>query len=196
MLAQRLLQEIRSDPLRWDNALAVGNGVEDLRAAVFAGIEGEDRGDVAAAVAVVWRRPHGDELLVEHVFDPFVDELVSAADQLQLVAVHEVLCDQRSEQPARTAGTLSPCVHVFGIAPHQITEGTLVRDLDAAVDGSDLIQSLDLRAESTVNAQNRLVHNRCDGEQVEDTTAVLPGVDVAVLGEALVIEAVNLRNLS
>lgn len=34
-----------------------------------------------------------------------------------------------------------------------------------------------------------------DGEQVEDTATVHPGIGVAVLSEALVVETIHLRNL-
>jgi hypothetical protein len=66
-------------------------GLEYLEVAVEVLVELEDRGDVGAAVAVVWRGPHRDEGLVEHVLVPLHDQLVRAADQLQPVGPVELL---------------------------------------------------------------------------------------------------------
>ena len=54
-------------------------------------MELQDGGNVATPIAVVWRRPDGHELVVKHVLDALVHQLVCAADQLQVVQVHELL---------------------------------------------------------------------------------------------------------
>ena len=47
-------------------------------------VKDEYRGDVAAAVAIVGRRPDRDEGFVgEHIFETLLDKLVGSADELQ-----------------------------------------------------------------------------------------------------------------
>lgn len=119
----------------------------------------------------------------------------------------------------------SPALHLLRVGPHEVAEGTLMRDLAVSVNAADLVQRLQVGAEAPVHAQHLVVnqlstHTRNtsvtelagyrpyvngsakgvgthggDGEQVEDAAAVHPGVGVAVLGEALVVEAVHLRDL-
>lgn len=63
-----------------------------------------------------------------------------------------------AEQPAGTSRTDCPGVHILGIWPHKITKGPLVRNLLVAFDGSDLVQSLDVRWKTTVDTQDLLIY--------------------------------------
>lgn len=65
-------------------------------------------------------------------------------------------------------------------------------DLLVALDGADLVERLDLRRQPAVHAQHRVAHHRGDSEQVEHFAALVPRVGVAVLVDALVVEAVVL----
>lgn len=181
--------------MRWYDALTVGNGVEDFRAALLARVEGEDGSDVTAAIAIIRRRPNCDELLIEHVLNAFVNQLVGPADQLQLVPLHEVLRDERAEQPSSAARALSPRVHVLRVAPDEVAERSFVRNLNATVDRTDLVQSFYFRAQAAMHRQDGLVDDRGDGEQIEDAAAVLPGVDVSIFRQALVVESVHFGDL-
>jgi hypothetical protein len=61
----------------------------ELRLQVFREIH--YRRDVSAAVAVIWRRPDGDDILVfEVVLVAFVDELMGAGDELEAIYVVEL----------------------------------------------------------------------------------------------------------
>jgi hypothetical protein len=50
---------------------------------------------------VVGRAPHGDELLVEHVFETLHDELMCACDDVDVIRVIELFHDVRAEEEAR-----------------------------------------------------------------------------------------------
>jgi hypothetical protein len=56
-------------------------------------IELEDRGNIAAPVAVIWRRPNRHKSLIKHVLVSLHNELVSPRDQLYLVGLVELSCD-------------------------------------------------------------------------------------------------------
>lgn len=130
--------------LRWNDPVRVGDGVEDARLPLLGRAEVQYRGHVPAPIAVVGRRPHRHQLLVEHVLDALVDQLVCPADQVQLIALHKVVGDEGAEQPAGPARTLRPVFHVLGVGPHQVAEGALVRDFLVPIYRADLVERLDL----------------------------------------------------
>lgn len=53
-------------------------------------MDSHDGSHVPATIAIIWRRPNCDELLVEHVFVPFLHELMSAGYQVERVDVVEL----------------------------------------------------------------------------------------------------------
>lgn len=129
----------RYDPLR------VGDGAEQLGLSSVDVLEDHDGCDVSAAVAVVGSRPHGHKLLIKHELVAFVNQLMCAADELQIVDVHKLIGNLGAKQPAGTSRTDRPGVHILWIGPHEITERPLVGNLLVAFDGADLVQRLDVR---------------------------------------------------
>lgn len=182
------LQEVgRGCPGRND-ALRVRHGAEQLGLPPADVLEDHDGGDVPAAVAVVGRRPHRYQLLVEHELVALVHQLVSAADQLQVVDVNELKQRERgsaaggggagstgrsgylvgdlgAEQPAGAAGADGPGVHVLRVGPHQVAERPLVGNLLVPLDGPDLVQSLDVGRKSAVDAEDLLIYQLDRTEQ-------------------------------
>ena len=116
---------------------------------------------------------------------------MGTGNELEIVNVIELSRHFRAEEPARSAWGDSPSVDVFRIGPHEVTERTLVRNLHAAINKANLIKSLNFRGEATMNAEDLALDDGTDSEVVEDFTAVLPGVDIAVLTHCLLIEAVD-----
>jgi len=65
--------------------------LENLKLALHVSVKLQDGRNVAAAVAVVWCGPDGDEILLgEHILVTLVHQLMRAADQLQAVQVVEL----------------------------------------------------------------------------------------------------------
>jgi hypothetical protein len=61
-------------------------------------VELEDGGDVSASVAVVGRRPNGDQNVIwEPVLVSFLNQLMGSGDQLEAVNSIELLGNLRSE---------------------------------------------------------------------------------------------------
>lgn len=110
-------------------------------AAVLADLH--DRGDVAAAVAVVWRRPYGDNALLEHLLVALHDELVGARDHGQVVPVVELADDAGAEEEAGTARGEAPTFDIIWVGPEKITHGTFVGDFLFAVEQADLVEGVD-----------------------------------------------------
>lgn len=95
------LQEIRCCCSRWDDPFRVRHCPEELRLSCVGIFENHDGGDVAAAIAVVGSRPHGDQLLIEHELVAFMDKLMRPADQLQVVDVNKLQGVGKETQPMR-----------------------------------------------------------------------------------------------
>lgn len=84
------LQEVGGGCSGRYDALRVGDGAEQLGLSSIDVLEDHDGRDVSTAVAVVGRRPHGHQLLVEHELVAFVNQLMSTADELQVVDVNKL----------------------------------------------------------------------------------------------------------
>mmetsp|Transcript_24322 Transcript_24322/g.77061 ORF Transcript_24322/g.77061 Transcript_24322/m.77061 type:complete len:332 (+) Transcript_24322:206-1201(+) len=170
--------------------------LEDLKVNGSLDRDGEDGGDVAAAVAVVWRRPDGHQRVVEHVLVPFHHQLVRARDQVDRVGRAELGDHVAAEQVARASRRQPPPVDVLRVGPHQVAHRPLVGWLLDAVEVLDLVDGVEGGGEAPVHAQHRVVHHCGKAEAVEHVDARSPDGRVTVLLEALVVEAVHLRDLS
>lgn len=66
--------------------------------------------------------------------------------------------DLGAEQPAGAARADGPGVHVLRVGPDQVAERSFVGDLLVPLDGPDLVQSLDVRREPAVDAEDLFVY--------------------------------------
>lgn len=90
--------------------------IKDLKRPLQVLIELENGGDVAAAIAVVGRRPDCHKLLIEHPLEALHDELVRAADEVDIVRVVElahnvgaedIACERATGREWKEGGGLS-----------------------------------------------------------------------------------------
>ena len=100
------------------------------------------------------------------------------------------------ERVARPSRRDPPATPVVGIAPQQVAHRPLVRHLLDPVQGPDVVQSVDAGGQAAVQAEDLVVDEGGEGEVVEEIGEVFPDVGVAVLAQALVVEAVHLRDLA
>lgn len=84
--------------------------------------------NVAAAVAVIGRRPDGDDGVVEHFLEAFHNELVSTRDHRKVVAVVENFDNIGAEEKACASRRETPAVDLVGIGPQEVAHGSLVRN--------------------------------------------------------------------
>lgn len=112
------------------------------------------------------------------------------------VVVVEGLADILAECVPSSSGTDSPSASVIGVGPQQVAHRTLMRHLLYPVQRADVIERVDARGETSVETEDLVVDESCQGQEVEKICEVLPHVRVAILAQALVVEAVHLRDLA
>lgn len=71
--------------------------------------------------------------------------------------VNYLIRDFCTKQPAGTSRADGPRVHVFRIRPHEITKRSFVRDFLVPLDGSNLVQSLNVWGETSVDTQDLFI---------------------------------------
>lgn len=121
---------------------------------------------------------------------------MSPSNQSQAVVVVERFRNVLSECVPRTARRNSPATTIIGITPEQIAHGSLMRDFLNAVQGPNVVQSVDRRAQPTVQTEDLVFNESCEGKVVEKVGEVFPHVGVAIFAQALVIEAIHLGDLA
>lgn len=76
------------------------------------------------------------------------------SNQLQVIDMTEICCDLGTKDPSCTTSVDSPILNILRVTPHQVAEWTFVGNLNAPIDGSNLIDSLDLWAESAMDTHD------------------------------------------
>ena len=128
-----------------DTSHGLRNSLEDLEILLAVLFHLHYRSHVAASIAVVRSTPYSHKVLIlEPVNVAFLHQLMSTSDQLQPIDMAEVVSNLRAEDPPSPSCIDRPILNIFRIRPHQIAERTLVGYLNLTIDGSDLINGLDL----------------------------------------------------
>jgi hypothetical protein len=154
------------------------------------------RGLVAAPVAVVRSGKDRDDALIVLPLVSLHNELVCPGDEVQAVDVRELLGDVLAKGVAGPTRRYAPAASVVGVGPNQVAHGSLVGYLLDAVEVPGMVEGVDGGAQSAVEAEDSVLDDGRHGEVVEGVGEVLPYVGVAVLSEALVVEAVHLGDLA
>ena len=86
-----------------------------------------------------------------------VHQLVGSGDNFDVVGAVELLGDVFSEGEAGASGALSPALNVVWIGPDNVAHGSFVGDLLDSVQFSDAVEGAELRAESSVDAEDLIL---------------------------------------
>ena len=81
-----------------------------------------------------------------------------------------------AEEKAGSSGTHAPSGNFFGITPHQITHGSVVRHFLFSVNGFYLIQCVETWRESAMHTEDFVIDYRSQWQKVEYFCAVSPYV--------------------
>ena len=117
----RISEEVRKNVVVIDIPTVLFGGLVDDEVFLQREVQLHYRCRVAQPVAVVGRRPHRRQFIVEVPPVPLLHQLVRTHDHLHLVYLLELLHCPAPEQPPRSSRVLTPSVHVFlGVRPHEI----------------------------------------------------------------------------
>ena len=105
----------------------------------------------------------------------------------------DLISDFSPEEPACSAWGHRPCIHIFRVWPHEITECPLVWNLLATFYGPDLIQRLDVRGQASMDAQNHLIN---DLRNTRRRINVLIGRSSGSTSKTLTVHIINFTILS
>jgi hypothetical protein len=139
---------------------------------------------------------YGDHVPVLRPVVPLHHKLVSSGNQRQTVVVVESLGYILAKSVAGATWRDSPSAPVVRIGPQQVAHGALVGHLLDSVKGANIIERIDARGEAAVQAEDLVVDERRKGQVVEEVGEVFPHVGIAVLAEALIVEAIHLCDLT
>ena len=155
-----------------------------------------DGGLITASVAVVRCAEDGHHISILAPIVALHDELMRSRDQCQAIIVVERLADVLTKSLASASWTDAPATSIVRITPQQITHWPLVRHFLNPVQTSNIIQCIDTRAQTSVQAKDLVVNQSGEGKVVEEISEEFPDIGVAVLAQTLVVEAVNLGDLA
>lgn len=108
----------------------------------------------------------------------------------------ECLRDILTKGVSSSSGGDAPAAPVIWVRPEQVTHGALVRHLLQPVQGPDVVQSVNAGGEAAVQTEDLAVHQRREGQVVKQVSEVFPHVGVSVFPQALVIETIDLSDLT
>lgn len=141
--------------------------------------------------AVVRGREKSHKLSLGKELIPVFYDLVSAADKVDIMLLVEGGDDLLTEGERDTSVVLSPALNVLvGVRPQKVTEEAGVGDVGGSHNALDLLERAELRAQTSVHAQDLLIDDGSDGQAIEAVGEGLPQLDV-VAALALVVEAVD-----
>jgi len=124
------------------------------------------------------------------------DKLMSSSDKSKSVVVVELIRNILAEGISSASRRKTPSRSIIGIRPEKITHGAFVGNFLNSIKSSDVIKSIDGGRKSTVQTENLIFDQGSQRKIVEQVSKHLPDIRSAIFSKALVIETINLSNLS
>src|SRR3954469_7660765 len=121
---------------------------------------------------------------------------MSTGNQFETVNMVKLSSNFISKEPACTTRRNSPGLNILRITPYQIAKGTFVWDFLCTSNDTYLVNSADFRAQTSMYAKDLAIYYSCEDKKVKDLAARLPNRCIAIFLLALLVEAVNLGDLT
>lgn len=150
-------------------------------------------------VAVVGCGPDSAELVVKENLISFHAKLVRSKYLFHRVFMKEPVDDVYPEHvPGAPRGQSEACVAWVwvGIGPHEVSEGSLVRDFLHSLNLFDIRYMLYGRRKACMHAKDWVVYDCGDWQVVEEVGEKLPDCRVAIFPLTFSVETVHLSDLS
>ena len=89
----------------------------------------------------------------------------------------------------------TPSVPILRVRPEQITHRSFVRHFLETVEHSNIVQGLNRRRETSMQAEYLIVNEGSERQEVEKVGKVLPDIRVSVFSHAFIVKAIHLSDL-
>jgi len=122
---------------------------------------------------------------------------MSSADHFKAVSVHKLITDIFAPAVSSTSGgRIEPIFAIIGwVRPQKIAQSTIMRNILLPIDISDLVEVINFRRKSSMQAENLVLDFSCDWQALEKFSKEFPDEVSSVFFEALVIEAIEFVDL-
>ena len=121
---------------------------------------------------------------------------MSTGDHLEVVGVVELLGNVLPESVASASRIHSPSCSIVRVRPEQVAHGTFVRNFLNSFERPNVVQSFNTRRKTSVQAEKLVLDHSCKRKVVKQFGEALPDIGVPVFPGTLVIESIDLCNLS
>jgi len=158
-------------------------------------IDFHNRRLVPTAVTVVGGTENRYHVLLVCPIVAFHDQLVSPGNESESVVMVELLRNILAEGVARPTGIDTPPAPLIRIRPQKVAHRALVRNLLDTVLVHDVVQSIDGGRQTSMQAEDLLLHQSGEGQVVEQVSEIFPHVRIPINSETLVIKPIHLGNL-
>lgn len=159
-------------------------------------VDGHNSSLVTASVAVVRRTEHSHDITVMSPVVTLHDKLMSTGDPGQVIRVIELFWNILTEAVSSTSGWDTPAASIIGVRPEQVAHGTFLGHLLNSIELSDLIEGVDARWKTSVQAENLILDHCGQWQVVKELCEDFPYVGISVLSEALVVETISITIIS
>jgi hypothetical protein len=171
--------------------LSLLGGFEDLEGAHECFIYAHHCSGIIEFTAVVRCGKQGNKLPTSKEFVSIFDNLMRAANEVQIVLVQKLRDNVLPESERDTPIVFAPSVNLLiGIGPKEITQETSIGDIGRAHNALHLIQTGKFWTETSVHAKDLFINNCSTREAVEAVGKSLPELD-SEASFALVVKAIN-----
>jgi len=121
---------------------------------------------------------------------------MGSSNELNIINVIEFWGNFWSEQPTSTSWRHCPCLNFLWVWPHEITEWSFMRNFHSSLNQSDLIDSLNIWGESSMDTEDLSFNNSTNTKVIKHFGAIFPWVGITILSNSFIIESVYCSNLS
>jgi len=97
-----------------------------------------------------------------------LDDLMSTANQVEVMALQELRDDVSTERERHSAIIFTPAMYLFvWVRPKKVAKQALVRHISWANNPTDLLHCLKIGRKTAMHAENFLIDDRRNGEAIE-----------------------------
>ena len=159
-------------------------------------VELQNTREIFISVTVIGSTPDGGKLAAKQLLIAIFAQLVRTIYSSHFVFLEESLANVLAEDVAGAAsGHAEPIRVCFGITPHEIGEGALVRNLLHSLNVLDVIDVLDGRRQAAMHCKDLVINNRADRQIVKHISEHGPDSRITILLLALELEPINCSDL-